>query len=74
MPEELTRCPSCNSDKVRRYFYGHHFTGDQKKYLGSDHRVDGGSARFHCDNCGTDFGEAEKSDNQDLDRSGNVKP
>ena len=54
-----TRCPACNGDKVRNYLYGHHFTADAGKYIMGDHIVDGGSPRFHCDNCGIDYGEAE---------------
>jgi hypothetical protein len=56
-------CPSCQSDKVRRYLYGHHLTADNREYITGDHIVDGGSPRFHCDNCGIDYGNAESLDN-----------
>jgi hypothetical protein len=57
--EKIIICPACQSEKVRRYLYGRHFLADEGKYIMGDHVVDGGSPRFHCDNCGIDYGEAE---------------
>jgi hypothetical protein len=62
MEDNKIICAACQSDKVRKYLYGHHFASDGKKYIMGDHIVDEGSPRFHCDNCGMDYGEAEGSD------------
>lgn len=52
-------CAACSSDKVRKYHYGRHSTKDESEYIMRDHIVDSGSPRFHCDDCGMDWGEAE---------------
>jgi hypothetical protein len=62
MEDNKIICPSCQSDQVRKYIYGHYFSADNGKYIKGDHIVTEGSPRFHCDNCGVDFGEAEGSD------------
>jgi hypothetical protein len=55
-------CPACQSDKVRKYVYGHHLVAYGGEYIMRDHIVAEGSPRFHCDYCGMDYGEAEGSD------------
>lgn len=60
--DEVPRCPSCGSEKVRRYAYGYIvFKNEQQKQKFDREFVMGGCIvaddlpRFHCDTCGADY-------------------
>jgi predicted RNA-binding Zn-ribbon protein involved in translation (DUF1610 family) len=55
-------CPSCGSEKIRRYAYGYVlFPDEEERQKFHKHFLLGGcivsdkSPRFHCDACGTDY-------------------
>ncbi len=61
MPDkEEAKCPFCQGNRVREYLYGHYSVVDEKKYILHKKPGDTGNPRFHCDECGAEWGEARE--------------
>ncbi len=66
--KEKPKCPQCGSERVRKYLYGLLDPGFaarpdfDKLYIAGGCLIWPDSPHYHCDECGTDFRNANKSD------------